>query len=89
MCLSAPGPGVVADDGAVGDGGVAFVDDEGNIESGLEGGLVEGRESPARIGRFELSDGVVAAGCLGEIEAAKLAVQDSAVLDVQCRFAGR
>ena len=73
----------VADDGPVGDGGVALVDDERDIEGGLEGGLVEGREGAARIGGFELRDGVVPAGGFGEIEAAQLAVQDSGVLDRQ------
>ena len=66
------GAGRVADDGAVGDGGVAFVDDERDVEGGFEGRLVEGGECAARVSGFELRDGIVAACSLGEIEAAKV-----------------
>ncbi len=86
--LAFAGAGRVADDGAVGDGGVAFVDDQRNIVGGLEGGLVEGWEGAARIGGFKLGDGVVAAGGFGEIEAAQFVVQDAGVFDRQCGFAG-
>jgi len=81
--------GLVADDGAVGDGGVALVDDERDVEGGLEGGLVEGGEGAARVGGFELRDGVIAPGGLREIEAAECSVENAAVLDAQRRFAGR
>ena len=88
VCLPVAGTGRVADDGAVGDGGVAFVDDERDVEGGLEGGLVEGGEGAARIGGFELRDGVVAPGGLGEIEAAEFAVEDAGVFDCQSGFTG-
>ena len=88
MCLSAPGPGRVADDGPVGNGGVVLIDDEGDIEGGLEGGLIEGGESTARIGGLELGDGVVPAGGFREVEATQLAIQDSGVLDGDLGFPG-
>ena len=59
--LAVAGAGRVGDDGAVGDGGVAGVDDERDVEGGFEGRLVEAGEGAARIGGFELRDGVVAA----------------------------
>ncbi len=79
--LAGAGAGRVADDGAVGDGGVAAVDDQGDVVGGLEGRLVEAGEGAARIGGFELRDGVVARGGLGEIEAAQLVVEDAGVVD--------
>ena len=79
--LVCAGAGRVADDGAVGDSGVAAVDDERDVVGGLEGGLVEGGKGTARVGGFKLGDGVVAASSLGEIEAAKFAIQDAGVFD--------
>ena len=88
VCLPADGAGRIADDGAVGDGGVAGVDDQRDVEGGLEGGLVEAGEGAARVGGLELGDGVVAAGGFGEIKAAQLVVQDAGVGDGERGLAG-
>ena len=85
--LAVAGAGCVGLDGAVGDGGVGAVNDQRNIVGGLEGRLVEAREGAARIGGFELGDGVVAALGFGEIEAAQFVVEDAGVVDVQSGFA--
>ena len=78
--LAGGGAGRVGLDGAVGDGGVGAVDDQRNVVGGLEGRLVEAGEGAARVGGFELGDGVVAAGGFGEIEAAQLVVEDAGVV---------
>ena len=83
--------GNVGFDGAVGDGGVIGVDDERDVVSGLECGLVEGGKRAARVGGLELRDGVVAMVTLGEIKAAQPVVEDAGVVDGEsepCRQAG-
>ena len=79
--LACAGAGGVTDEGAVGDGGVAAVDDERNVVGGLEGGLVKGWEGAAGVGGLKLRDGIVAAGGFGEIEAAQLVIEDAGVVD--------
>src|SRR5208337_2814877 len=66
---------------------VGAVDDQRNVIGGLEGRLVEAGEGAARVGGFELGDGVVALGGFGEIKAAQLVVQDAGILYVQNGFA--
>ncbi len=79
--LAVAGAGGVGGDGAVGDGGVALVDDQGDVEGGLEGGLVEAGKGAAGVGGLELGDGVVAVRGFGEIEAAQFIVEDAGELD--------
>ena len=86
LCVSRAGG--VGGDGAVGDGGVALVDDQGHVEGGLEGGLVKAGEGTAGVGGLELGDGVVAMRGFGEIEAAQFIVEDAGELDVDGGFAG-
>jgi hypothetical protein len=80
---------LVVDDVGIGDGRVAFIDDQRDVEGGLEGRLVEAGKGAAGVGRLKLSDGVVALGGLGEIEAAQLVVEDAGVamsqLELACR----
>jgi hypothetical protein len=56
--------GLVGDDLAVGDGGVALVDGERNGEGSLEGRLVKAGKGAAGVGGFKLCDGVIAFGGL-------------------------
>ena len=69
----------VGDNGAVGDGVIAVVDDRGEREGGLERRLVERRKHPPRVGRFELRDGVAALVRLAQVEPAQIAVEDAVV----------
>ena len=82
------GAGRVGDDLAVGDRGVALVDDGGDVEGRLVGRLVEAGEGHARVGRFHLRDFVLAALVGAQIEAAQLVVQMAGVLDVHRRRPG-
>ena len=59
--LALAGPGRVGRDGAIGNGCIAGIDNQRDVECGLEGGLVEAGEGAARIGRLKLRDGVIAA----------------------------
>ena len=45
-------------------------------------GLVEGREGPARVGRFHLADRVFPSVRLADVEAAQLIVEDAVVRDL-------
>ena len=78
----------VGDDRAVRDRVVAVVDDRGQRERRLEGRLVERREHPARVGRFELGDRVAPVVGLAQIQAAQIVVQDAVVADVDLGVAG-
>ncbi len=55
VCLPAAGPRRVRSDGAVRDGGVAGVDGERDVVSGLEGRLVEAGEGAARVGGLRIA----------------------------------
>lgn len=76
------GARLIGKDVTVGDGGVAFVDDEGDVEDCFVGGLVQGRKCAASVGSFKLGDGVTTAGSLAQVEAAKLVVEDASEADV-------
>ncbi len=82
MLATEPGPDRIARDGTIRNRGVAGVDRELHVEGGLEGRLVEAGEGAARVGGFELRDGVVALRGLRKIEAAQLVVEDTR--EVEC-----
>jgi hypothetical protein len=67
--------------GPVGDGEQMLGDDQGDGERRLHVGLVEARESPTGVGRFELGGGddlldAVDVGELRAVEAVQLVVED-------------
>ena len=83
------GAGRVRNRRAVRDGRVGGVDHERDVERGFLGRLVEAREGSPRIGGFHLTDRVVPAVGLAQVEAAQLVVEDAGVGDVDRGRAGR
>ena len=78
----AAGLGRLLDLRAVGVGGQRVVDDQGDLEGGLEVGLVPAREGPSGVGRLHLGGGddVLDPGVVGEggaVEAVQLVVEDA------------
>ena len=71
------------------DDGIALVHCQLNIERRLERRLIKRRKRPPRIGRFKLRHRIISLRRLGQIEPAKLIVQNARVLDLQRQFARR
>ena len=80
------GPRSIGDDTAIGDGGIALVHDQRDIEGRLEGGFIKGRKGTARIGGLKLRGGVVPEFGFCKIEAAQLVIQNPGESDADvCR----
>ena len=82
------------DDPTVGPGAEGVVDDEGDLEGGLEGWLVPAGKGAAGVGRLHLGGGddVVVAGIVGEgrpVEAVQHVVEDTFEDEVQGGRSGR
>ncbi len=77
------------DDRRVADDPHALGRDHGHVERRLEAGLVERREGAARIGRFELGEGVGIAAVDDLVEPRKRAIERRVVIEDQRRLAGR
>src|SRR5208283_4417932 len=73
--------GRVGNNLAVGDGGVALVDNRGDVKGRLVVRLVEAREGNARVGGLHLRHFVFAALISAEVKAAQLVIEMSGVLD--------
>ena len=74
--------------GTVRDGRQAVVDDEGDVEHGLEVGLVEARERAPAVGGLHLRGGddlfvALVVGVGAAVEAAELVVQDAVERDAE------
>ena len=72
----------------VGEGGERVVDHQGDLEGGLELGLVEAGEGPPGVGRLHLGGGddvldAVLVGEGGPVEAVQLVVEDAGEREVQ------
>ena len=87
-CLSAPS-GVSESDRTVGDRGVAFVDDQLDIERRLHRRLIEAGKCAPRVGRLELRHRVLSRRGLAQIETAKLAADPAVEREADRRRSAR
>ena len=82
-------PRRIREQAAIGDGRVAAIDGEVDVERGLHGRFIEAREGPTRVARLELCDRVIAPARPTQVEAAELAVERARIADSYVGGPGR